>query len=204
MKRDFLKATVPGITEEQLKAIMDENGKDIEAGNKAKEQLAAKDQEITGLKSQITQLNGSIEELKKSAGDNEALKTQITQMQEAHKGEVDKLNGQLAQQAYDHAADAFFAGVKFKSSFAKSAIMADFKSKGYKLEDGKFIGSDGYLEAVKKADPSAFEEDAPPTQPAPSGPQFTRQLTNNPQGKAPNKPLPGLFFQSVRNVKTEE
>ena len=204
MKRDFLKATIPGITDEQIKAIMDENGKDIEAGNRAKEQISAKDQEINGLKSQITQLNSSIDELKKSAGDNEALKNQITQMQESHKSEVDKLNKQLSQQAYDHAAEDFFAGVKFKSTFAKTAIIADFKSKGYELKDGKFIGSDGYIDAVKKADPSAFEDDAPAAPPAPAGPKFTHQMTNNPQSSSGNKPLPGLFFQSVRNVKTEE
>lgn len=204
MKRDFLKATIPGITDEQIKAIMDENGKDIEAGNRAKEQISAKDQEINGLKSQITQLNSSIDELKKSAGDNEALKNQITQMQESHKSEVDKLNKQLSQQAYDHAAEDFFAGVKFKSTFAKTAIIADFKSKGYELKDGKFIGSDGYIDAVKKADPSAFEDDAPAAPPAPAGPKFTHQMTNNPQSNSGNKPLPGLFFQSVRNVKTEE
>ena len=45
------------------------------------------------------QLNGSIEELKKTAGDNEALQNQINEMQTAHTAEVAALNQKLSDQA---------------------------------------------------------------------------------------------------------
>lgn len=210
MKREFLKTTIPGITDEQITAIMAEAGKETEELKTAKEQLVAKDQQITGLNGQIEKLNSGIEDLRKTAGDKEAMEKQIEDMKTAHKQEVDKLNKQIADQAYDHATESFFASVKFKSAFARKAIIADFKSKGYKLQDGKFVGAEGYIDSVKKDDPAAFEDEKKDEkkeekqEPENNGqPRFTRQMSNN-QG-AKNDPNPFDFhFMSVRGDTSQK
>lgn len=50
MNREFVKTTIPGITDEQLNAIMTEYSKAVNAGNQAIETLKARDTEIAGLK----------------------------------------------------------------------------------------------------------------------------------------------------------
>ena len=209
MKRDFLKDL--GLDKETIDKIMDENGKDAEAHSRTKEQLAQVQTENEGLKSQITQLNGSIEELKKTAGDNEALQRQIADMQTAHTSEVESLNKKLADQAYDHAADGFFTGVKFSSALVEKAVKDDFKAKGYKLEGGKFVGADGYIDNLKKTDPGVFAEEKPdenPT-PKPSYPIFTQTMRQNGnaggQEPAPKpNPLQGLFITRVRGFDNDK
>ena len=81
MKRQFLK-DLGVLTPEQIDAIMDENGKDIEA---AKGDLTAVTAERDQLKTQVSERDTQIEGLRKSAGDNEALKNQIEQLQAENK-----------------------------------------------------------------------------------------------------------------------
>lgn len=72
MKTEFLKGL--GLTEEQIKSIMAENGKDVEA---EKEKSKATTAELEGTKTQLTEANKTITDLKKSNGDNEALQTKV-------------------------------------------------------------------------------------------------------------------------------
>lgn len=209
MKRDFLKDL--GLDKETIDKIMDENGKDVEAHNRTKELLTQAQTENEGLKNQITQLNGSIEELKKTAGDNEALQNQINDMQTAHTAEVAALNQKLSDQAYDHAADGFFAGVKFSSVLVEKAVKEDFKSKGYKLDGGKFLGAEGYIDNLKKTDPGVFVEEKDqgddPEQ-KPNFPTFTHPMNHQGDkgGQVSNpkqNPLSGLFINRVRGFDNE-
>lgn len=212
MKREFLKTTIPGITDEQITAIMAEAGREAEELKTAREQIAAKDQQIAGLNGQIEKLNSGIDDLKKTAGDKAAMEKQIEDMKTAHKQEVDKLNKQIADQAYDHAVESYFSAVKFKSPFARKAIIADFKAKGYKLDkDGKFVGAEGYIDAVKKDDPAAFEDDKKEVEknenkdePASTArPKFTHQMSNNQEGKNEANPF-DFHFMSVRGDTSQK
>lgn len=208
MKREFLKEL--GLEGDVIKQIMDENGKDVEEAKKGneelKQQVAAKDTEIAGLKEQITQRDTDIESLKTAAADNEALKTQLGELQTKYTTDTDALNQKLRDQQVEFettkATDTFFADVEFSSQLAKDAAIAQFKAKGFKLADGTFQGGKEWLEELKKSSPDAFKATDPNPADSPNQPFFTKN--NNPaSGANPpsngGNPFGGWGFQQVRN-----
>ena len=78
MKTEFLKEL--GLSDEQIKSIMAENGKDIAAEKKKTETVTS---ELEGIKSQLTEANNTITDLKKNNGDNEALQTKVKEYEKA-------------------------------------------------------------------------------------------------------------------------
>lgn len=219
MKRSELEKL--GLTKEQIDAVMEANGTDIE---EAKKGVAEKDAQITTLtqanaaqKTQIDDLNGQIKQrdvdikdLQKKAEGNEAFQKQIGELQAKYDGDTKTLNEKLQQQQYDFAAERMFAGVEFASKLARSAAIADFKSKGYKMtDDGKgFVGADGYIDALKKDDPAAFVQPKEDEQPAPDDgkklPAFSKSLGQGNEKGAEQPLFQGLSrFNLVRPMPTE-
>lgn len=211
MTRDFLKEH--GLEGDIIKIILDENGRDVEAAKKGvdelKQQIATKDTEISGLKEQLTQRDADIETLKSATTDNEALKTQLDELQTKYNTDTETLNQKLKDQQIEfettRATETFFSGVEFSSQLAKDAAIAQFKSKGFKLADGVFQGGKEWLDDLRKSSPDAFKADDPePANPAPHQPFFTKNNSNNPApGANPpsngGNPFGGWGFQQVRN-----
>ena len=168
MKREFIKGLIPEITDEQLKAIMDENGKDVETlktSLTAKEQeLATKTTEAEAFKTQLAERDNDITALKEQAGNSEALNAKITELQGKYDTDTKALSEKLAAQEIDFNAEKFFSNIEFTSEAAKKAAIADFKAKGLKYDNGKFLGADDFLAEYKTNDPGAFK--APPEPPA--------------------------------------
>lgn len=210
MTRDFLKEH--GLEGDIIKIILDENGRDVEAAKKGvedlKQQLSTKDTEISGLKEQLTQRDADIETLKTASADNEALKTQLGDLQSKYNTDTQALNQKLKDQQTEfetsRATESFFSGVEFSSQLAKDAAIAQFKAKGFKLADGVFQGGKEWLEDLKKNSPDAFKvSDTEPASPVPHQPFFTKNSTNpapdaNPPSNGGN-PFGGWGFQQVRN-----
>ncbi len=78
MKTEFLKEL--GLTEEQIRSVMAENGKDIEA---EKEKTKTATTELEGAKTQLSEANKTITDLKKNNGDNEALQRKVKEYEKA-------------------------------------------------------------------------------------------------------------------------
>lgn len=78
MKTEFLKGL--GLSDEQIKSVMAENGKDIEV---EKEKTKTATTELDGIKTQLTEANKTITDLKKNNGDNEALQTKVKEYEKA-------------------------------------------------------------------------------------------------------------------------
>lgn len=156
--RDFLKGLFPEITKEQLDAIMDENGKDIAKHN---EQIASLTTERDGLKTQLSQRDTDIADMKKKATDGDTLKAQLEELQAKYKTDTEKLTEDLARQQTDFAVDKLFSGIKFTSELAKKAAIAEFKAKGFKMKDGAFEGGDAFIAEMKKNDATAFVVENP-------------------------------------------
>ena len=85
MKREFLKATIPGITDEQLDSIMNEHGKDINTLRSTITTHEATIQTLTterdGLKGQVADRDKDIKSLREAAKGNEGLTTQLNELQ---------------------------------------------------------------------------------------------------------------------------
>lgn len=171
MKREFLEAIeVNGVKlpKETIDSIMDENGKDIEAGKTA---LATKEQEVAtltaerdGLKTQIADRDKDIKSLREQAGNSAELNTKLTELQSKYDKDTADLQKKIADQTLDHATEKFFSQFEFASELAKKAAVADFKAQGFKLDEktGEFQGGKDWVEALKKSDPAAFKPETNP------------------------------------------
>lgn len=210
MKREFLKAF--NLEDSVITQIMAENGKDVEAAKgdteALKQQITAKDTEITGLKEQIGQRDKDIEALRTSAASGEAFKTQLDELQSKYTADTTALQKKLDDQKEEYESNAamekFFAGVEFSSSLAKKAAIAEFKGQNFKRSGDTFQGGKEWLEALKKDSPEAFKPENNPDNGGNPPPAFSKSL-QNPSGGAPaNGGAPagnGWNFAAVRNIE---
>lgn len=167
MKRSFLEGLEfnggTKLPKEIIDAIMDENGKDIQAGNAA---FAAKEQELTamiterdGLKEQITSRDKDIADLQRKVSNNADLSQQLKDLQTKYETDTAELQSKIDSQRDDFATEKFFDGIEFSSDLARTAALAEFKGKKFKYDPKKkeYQGANEWLEELKKNQPSAFK-----------------------------------------------
>lgn len=153
MKRDFLKEL--GITDEEtVKAVLDENGRDVAA---VKVKLETAELEKTAASEALEAQTKELKALQESAGTSGELQQKI----EAALAETEQYKAQLADRDYLDAVNKAIAdsGVKFSSKAAEQVFVAGLKENRLKLKDGAPEGFEDYLSKVKTDDPSAFAEE---------------------------------------------
>ena len=144
MKREDVKAIIPGITEEQLQQLMDLHSDDIGTHKQSIDTLKA---ERDAARTQLADAN------KKLEGYDPEWKTKATQAQQ-------QAEQQIAELKASHAAASAAAGIKFSSESAKKAFLADLTAKKLTLQDdGTLLGFDDYVASYKKSDPGAFAKE---------------------------------------------
>jgi len=194
MKREFLRKTVEGITDEQIDAILDEYGERVkESTQKAatlEEQLKAITTERDGLKEQITQRDADLADLRAKVEGQPDLEAKLAESEARYKKETEDLNKQLEQQELDFRREAFFNGYKFSSKAAETGIKAKFDEMAFKLQDGKFLGGEEFMKNLMEDDDykAAFvveepQQEEPPVEPTPQKqpPKFSTPPQFNPQ-----------------------
>lgn len=156
MKTEDLQAQ--GLTEEQIKFVFAENGKDIK--------------DMKDLQKKADTLSADLENWKKRAEDAEnTLKgfdgkdfDAIQKERDEWKAKAEAAEKEYKQKIYDRDfADALsgeMEKIKFSSDYAKQAVMNEIKGAGLKLIDGKIIGLGDMLETIKAKDASAFVDEA--------------------------------------------
>ncbi len=193
MKREDLKEW--GLNDEQAEKVLAAYGKAVQAGQSAKDSVAAKDAELAGLKEQLAKRDADIEKLKSGNADAAAIQSQLDELQKKYQADTDALNRKLSEQKEEYettrATEKFFAGVEFSSELAKEAAIARFRAKGFKREGDAFQGGAEWLEQLKKDSPESFKAEAP-KEPEPPKPQFTRPLGATPPKDGRSAP-PTLF-----------
>lgn len=144
MKREDVKAIIPGITEEQLQQIMDLHSGDIGAHKQSIETLKA---ERDAARGQLTEAS------KKLEGYDPEWKTKAEQARQQAEQQV----GELKRQ---YAATRAAADLTFTSESAKRQFLADLADKKLPVQDdGTMLGYDDYVASYKKTDPGAFAPD---------------------------------------------
>ena len=68
---------------------------------------------------------------------------------------------QFAAQEADYAAEKLLSEYKFASERVKKSVLEEFKSKGFKYENGEFVGGREFLEELKKNEPDVFAKETP-------------------------------------------
>ncbi len=150
MKREFLKEL--NISDEAIDKIMTENGIDIEKAKSGKKELEDK---IALLESQMNEKDSKIDELTKSSGDAETLKTKIQELQELNKQQ----KVALEQSKIDSAVELALVTSKAKNLKAVKSLL---NLENAELVDGKVKGLDKQIEGLKASDSYLFDVETKP------------------------------------------
>ncbi len=121
---------------------------------------AAQKTKLDELTKQLTERDKDLEKLK---GENksEELTKQLAELEAKYKTDTDALNAKLTAQETDYAAEKLFGEFKFASERVKKSVLEEFKAKGFKYENGAFVGGKEYLEGLKKSEPDVFAAETP-------------------------------------------
>lgn len=112
--------------------------------------------EVKGLREQLAQRDKDIASLKKSVGDNEALKTQLKDMETKYQTDTETLNKTIHDMQFSNALDLALAANKARNAKAVKALL---NLDEIKFEDGKITGLDAQLETLKNDQSFLFESD---------------------------------------------
>lgn len=156
MKREEL-ATI-GLNEDQATAVINLYSEALK-GYVPKARLDEVIAERNGLKDQVAERDKQIDTLKSNAGDNQALKDQIAELQTQNTNAAKEYEANIAQLRLDNAVELAITGAKAKNSKAVRALLDLTKSKVG--EDGKVEGLDAQIKALQKSDAYLFADEQP-------------------------------------------
>lgn len=140
MKRSELEAL--GLTKEQVDAVMNINGEDIENAKKTAETETKNVQaEVDSLKSQVKERDKQLETLKASVGDNETLKEQIAELQTENTTAKQTHETEMTKLKVDFAVEKALAGANAKNVKAVKALLD--------LEDAK-LDKEGNVKGLQE------------------------------------------------------
>ena len=115
--------------------------------------------------------------------DPESIKGELATWKQKAADAEKEYNDKIYERDFADALKTALEDVKFSSTSAKKAVMADIKEAGLKLKNGKILGLNDLLEQMKKDDASAFVDDDQ-NQAAQNQARFTTSLSKNtPPGK---------------------
>lgn len=153
MKTEDLKAQ--GLTDEQIKYVFAENGKDVEAAKKKAEEKLAADRDKWKARAETAE-----ETLRGFDGVNvEQLKTDIASWKKKAEEAEAEYTKKIEERDFSDALKAEIENIKFSSEAAKKAVMADIQAAGLKLKDGKILGLSDLIDQYRKTDASAFVDE---------------------------------------------
>lgn len=156
MKRDEIKAIFPDATDEQLKAVMDLNGADVE---RTKSKVTALETELNEKKSDFDKLNAEFEALKTTNASGEEWKSKYEAIvaeneAKAKQAEADRI---LAERKAD--VERRFTECVGDKKFSHDAVRSDYLKKfsdAIDSDEYKGKGDTEIFHALTKDDAAAF------------------------------------------------
>jgi len=155
MKREFLEGLDLGegvkLPKSAIDAIMDENGRDIEAKNHT---ITALTTERDGLQGQLDTARTEIQSYKDM--DIDGIKARAGEWESKYNQDTQALKDQLGEAQYGFAVKEATAGIRFSSERARKAFVADLTAKKLPLQEGKLLGLEDFTRTYRESDPGAF------------------------------------------------
>lgn len=145
-----------GLTEEQATKVLEAHTTAINGKYIPKERFDEVNTKKQQLETSVAERDRQLEDLKKSTGDVEALKTQIQNLQNDNKTKEEAYKVELSNLKKTNALDLALTGAKVKNNKAIKALLDSDKIK--LKNDGTLEGLADQLEAIKKTDAYLFEE----------------------------------------------
>ncbi len=124
----------------------------------AAEDAAKKNTELEELRKQLEQRNADLEKLRGDTTSAE-LKKQLEELNAKYKTDTENLTAKLTAQETDFAAERLLGGYKFANERVKKSVLEEFKGKGFKYENGVFVGGKEFLDGLKKNEPDVFAKE---------------------------------------------
>ena len=144
------------LTADQTAQVKEVLGKEFVAA----EDAAKKNTELEELKKQLADRDKDLEKLKGDTTSAE-LKKQFEELNAKYESDTKALNEKLAAQETDFAAERLLGGYKFANERIKKSVLEEFKGKGFKYENGAFVGAKEFFEDLKKNEPDVFAKEQP-------------------------------------------
>lgn len=156
MKKEDLVAM--GLTDDQAKKVMDSLDGDFVTKNRFNEV----NEENKQLKTQIADRDKQLDDLKKSSGDNEALKQQIAALQQQNADAAAAHEQEITRLKLDNAVEAALSAAGARNN---KAVRSLFDESKFKLTaDGQVEGLSDAIKAVQKSDAYLFADKQPQQQ----------------------------------------
>lgn len=195
MKREFLKNME--LTDEQINAIMAENGKDV---NSLKEQVNSLTSEKDGLQSQLSDRDTQLKDLKGKVKDSDELTSEIDKLQKANKEAKEKYEADLTAQQKSFLVDKALTNAGARNAKAVSSLL-DLDS--VEVKDGQLTGLDDQLKALRESDGYMFKEDQQSNESQrQGGVRITGGQTNS-KGAQKTIDLAHATYQEIKAFKDE-
>lgn len=147
-----------GLTEDQATAVIKAHTEELK-GYVPKTRFDEVIEERNGLRDQVAERDKQIKTLGESAGDNQALKDQVAQLQADNKKAADEYAANIAQIRLDNAVELALTGAKAKNSKTVKALLDQSKIKVG--DDGKVEGLEDQIKAIQKSDAYLFDSGEP-------------------------------------------
>lgn len=142
------------LTADQTAQVRDVLGREFVAAENA----AKKNTELEELRKQLEQRNADLEKLRGDTTSAE-LKKQLEELNAKYKTDTENLTAKLTAQETDFAAERLLGGYKFANERVKKSVLEEFKGKGFKYENGAFVGGKEFLDELKKNEPDVFAKE---------------------------------------------
>ncbi len=142
------------LTADQTAQVKEVLGKEFVAA----EDAAKKNTELEELRKQLEQRNADLEKLRGDTTSAE-LKKQLEELNAKYKTDTENLTAKLTAQETDFAAERLLGGYKFANERVKKSVLEEFKGKGFKYENGAFVGGKEFLDELKKNEPDVFAKE---------------------------------------------
>ncbi|XRF77173.1 phage scaffolding protein [Pediococcus acidilactici] len=185
-----------GVDESIAKQIMILHAKDMQAANN---KVREAEQERDSAKSQITDYEKEVANLKKSLGDNEEAQQQISDLQAQLKDSKKTHESELAQLKTDNAIELALRDANVRDS---KAVMPFIDKDTIKLEDGQIKGLNEQIESIKADHDYLFNSDEPAQ---PAGPSSHATPAGNRIGGGDEIPdITKMSYNEVINLKNED
>lgn len=191
MKREELKEH--GLNDEQINFVMAENGKDVNALN---DKINGLTSERDGLQDQLSDRDDQLNQLKKSAKDNDELRDQIKQLQDENKNSTQQYQDQLAAQNKSFKIEGALRDAHAKN--IKTVLPLIDTDKVTVDDDGKITGLKEQIEAAKKDNGFLFDE----VEKQPNV-KITHSFNNGDDGSGKSDDLASRIAERMANGKEE-
>lgn len=176
-----------GIDEETVKAVIAIHAKDIQEANA---KTAAAEQARDDLQVRVDGYDDQLAEIKKSAGDNEELKNQIKDLQDANKKTAKDYQNKLAEQQKEFRIESALRDANAKNPKAVKALL-DLEK--VSVDGDNVIGLDDQLKNLQESEGYLFGD----KQPNGAKKVFTQ---GNPAGGNPDKGIGDAISDKNSNL----